>query len=45
VAAAAAGALVGSELARRAFERIPPLRPAVVESRRRPSAVPGPRPR
>jgi len=44
VAAAAAGALLGSALARRATERIPPLRPALVESRPRPSSVPGPRP-
>jgi len=43
LAAAAAGALVGSALARRAGERVPVVRPALVESRPRP--IPGRRTR
>jgi len=43
LAAAAGGALLGTALARKAIERIPPVRPALVESRLRP--LPGPRPR
>ena len=43
LAAAAAGALLGTALARKATERIPPVRPALVESR--PRSLPGRRPR
>jgi len=43
LAAAAAGALLGTALARRATERIPPLRPVLVESRYRTIVERGPR--